>query len=599
MGQRSVVAMGRGEGRGAAKGGGKGWGKGWGKAMGWGKGSGKGKGEAKGGADGPAKDQNVLAADDFGRAYTDEEKVSFATLIMYQELTNVEYGHFKNLRAWPGIVGSVLLELQRAARRQNPPNDMVMHKVFHIGEDVTAHMTKKQLKNIHDDATEARLCELAWEWPFRRETSEVRLKAAMEVPPLLNVNLVDEFRLGNKMERNMAARQLRVRTEARPPPKNGEGLDYPLGPAVMEYLVPLAFVEYKFCADPDRVLLAVMLRAAVAMDRSSADAQAAAAYAARYVSDWQFAARNGAAKAPAWTPDDAATMRKHLEFLKSGAAPGGARAKARRDALRRKQRAKPKKIASGQRRVLMGKQYATILPNDAGEAREEAVDVDWDPAAVARRGAAAALGVLLEHGDVVAQVCACAALADACRFLNGACDLGAPNAKHLVALVRSNATEGRRHRVVRPTCELVPILACVAVAAVVLQAPDDTRGALVDAGAVEALVDALRANVDGGKTQGGNVTPSAMLLPRHAVSALCYLCDDAATRARARAAGAADVVSRLAGPPPQGRGSITVSRAPARALCAFSRRFRGWIALPAPLRVYRPARASGGGRRRR
>jgi hypothetical protein len=153
--------MGRGEGRGAAKGGGKGWGKGWGKAMGWGKGSGKGKGEAKGGADGPAKDQNVLAADDFGRAYTDEEKVSFATLIMYQELTNVEYGHFKNLRAWPGIVGSALLELQRAARRQNPPNDMVMHKVFHIGEDVTAHMTKKQLKNIHDDATEARLCELA------------------------------------------------------------------------------------------------------------------------------------------------------------------------------------------------------------------------------------------------------------------------------------------------------------------------------------------------------------------------------------------------------------------------------------------------------
>ena len=39
---------------------------------------------------------------------------------------------------------------------------------------------------------------------------------------------------------------------------------------------------------------------------------------------------------------------------------------------------------------------------------------------------------------------------------------------------------------------------------------------------------------------------------------------------------------------------ITVSRAPARALRALSRRFRGWIALPAPLRVYRPPRASGG-----
>ena len=41
--------------------------------------------------------------------------------------------------------------------------------------------------------------------------------------------------------------------------------------------------------------------------------------------------------------------------------------------------------------------------------------------------------------------------------------------------------------------------------------------------------------------------------------------------------------------------SITVSRAPAPALCALSRQFRGWIALPAPLRVHRPPRASGDG----
>ena len=40
---------------------------------------------------------------------------------------------------------------------------------------------------------------------------------------------------------------------------------------------------------------------------------------------------------------------------------------------------------------------------------------------------------------------------------------------------------------------------------------------------------------------------------------------------------------------------ITVSRVAARALRALSRRFRGWIALPAPLRVYRPPRASGDG----
>ena len=39
---------------------------------------------------------------------------------------------------------------------------------------------------------------------------------------------------------------------------------------------------------------------------------------------------------------------------------------------------------------------------------------------------------------------------------------------------------------------------------------------------------------------------------------------------------------------------ITVSRAPARALRALSRRFRGCFALPAPLRVHRPPRASGG-----
>ena len=40
---------------------------------------------------------------------------------------------------------------------------------------------------------------------------------------------------------------------------------------------------------------------------------------------------------------------------------------------------------------------------------------------------------------------------------------------------------------------------------------------------------------------------------------------------------------------------ITVSRAPARALRALSRRFRGWIASLAPLRVHRPTRASGVG----
>ena len=41
--------------------------------------------------------------------------------------------------------------------------------------------------------------------------------------------------------------------------------------------------------------------------------------------------------------------------------------------------------------------------------------------------------------------------------------------------------------------------------------------------------------------------------------------------------------------------SLTVSRAPAPALCALSRRFMGWIASPAPLRVHRPTRASGDG----
>ena len=41
--------------------------------------------------------------------------------------------------------------------------------------------------------------------------------------------------------------------------------------------------------------------------------------------------------------------------------------------------------------------------------------------------------------------------------------------------------------------------------------------------------------------------------------------------------------------------SITVSRAAARASRALSRRFGGYIASPAPLRVHRPTRASGDG----
>lgn len=494
-----------------------------------------------------------LAQTDYGRAYTDEEKAEFATLIMYQELTNIDYGHFKTLRAWPGIVGSVLLELQRAARRENPADSMCMHQVFHMGDGGKKGAVSRQArarKGIHDDATEARLCELAWDWPSRRTSSEVRIKTATAVPALMSKNTTSEFRLSNTMDRNMGIRQLRVRNEARPPLPNAPGADFPPPEAVFERLVSLAFVEYKFCADPVRGLTTVLSRAALSLDTSSADARAGAAYAAAYVSDLQWAARHRGLKTPPWSAADAAACAKHLALLKFGQAKK-AKAARRRPQSAPSVRAEKKRMASGQRRMSLFGSGARVAQDDSDmiKANERAAtaEADWDPASMARRGPAGVIGALLERGDVAAKAAACAAVADASRYCNGACDYGIPNSALLVECLRSNAAAARRNHVAKPTCELVPILAAAAVASMCLQAPDSVRGPLVNAGAVEALTEMLRAAMSGAKSTAGcgNATPSAVLIPRHAIAALCALCDDADVRRRARSSGALTAVARV------------------------------------------------------
>lgn len=61
----------------------------------------------------------VLAKDDYGREYSEKEKNDFAQLILMSDLGTVQVGELMAARSWPGVLGSTLLELQRATRREN------------------------------------------------------------------------------------------------------------------------------------------------------------------------------------------------------------------------------------------------------------------------------------------------------------------------------------------------------------------------------------------------------------------------------------------------------------------------------------------------
>jgi len=89
------------------------------------------------------------------------------------------------------------------------------------------------------------------------------------------------------------------------------------------------------------------------------------------------------------------------------------------------------------------------------------------------------------------------------------------------------AERGRRHRVARRGD------------------PAATAPSLIKAGVVEALGAALQEALPGGMTANGDATPTARILPRHAVATLNAICQNDDARRRAAKAGCLDACKRI------------------------------------------------------
>lgn len=437
----------------------------------------------------------VLAKTDYGREYTVKEKSDFAQLILVSDLGTVQVGEFMQARSWPGMLGSTLLELQRAVKRENVNDDRYLNSIF-VLQKKKARRKKGQENELLDDQAEARQCELAWEWPGRRATSTLRLEAAMRVPPLIAKDLVDEFRAVAVAERANRMRQLRMRTDDRPRPRGPEP-----GHMLIN-LVEVALTEHAEIANPEKPLVEALVWGSIAQDRSSPEAQAAAIHCAFHTSMFQWQHRN-ALRSPGYAADDVRSLGRHLLAIQRGASPKRSRAR--------------------------------------GGASAQA----WSPEEAAAGGALGVLRALMRHGDVVARIGACCALADLSRYLTGAVDLGPPLASDVVRLIHSTAPKQRRGAVGDVSGELLPTCAVVAVASLVNMQPDKLRGPLVEAGVLQALLGALRESYPGARTVNGNATPTALILPRHAMASLCSLCNDVATRRKARKIGCLDAATKL------------------------------------------------------
>jgi hypothetical protein len=141
---------------------------------------------------------------------------------------------------------------------------------------------------------------------------------------------------------------------------------------------------------------------------------------------------------------------------------------------------------------------------------------------------------------------ACAALADCARYGDGARSLGPALAVFVAPLIPSPAVACRRkgsHS--KGAGDLGPLLACAAVGELAARDHASTRPSLIKAGCVENLVRAILDALQDSKDLGGDSSAASRLVPRYALKALCFLCEDAKARRRAIDAGAVEGCKRL------------------------------------------------------
>ena len=97
----------------------------------------------------------VLAKTDYGREYTVKEKSDFAQLILVSDLGTVQVGEFMQARSWPGMLGSTLLELQRAVKRENVNDDRYLNSIFVLQKKKARRKKGQENELLDDQASDA------------------------------------------------------------------------------------------------------------------------------------------------------------------------------------------------------------------------------------------------------------------------------------------------------------------------------------------------------------------------------------------------------------------------------------------------------------
>lgn len=428
--------------------------------------------------------------EDPGHEYTPEEQATFARLIVETHMTTTTVGTLLKAKTWPGLLFSTLTELKRATRQKKLEAHTYMAHAFKEdggGSDSDDDQASALL--ITDDKEEDKQCELAWDWPRRRDKVQKQMAEKMAVPNLLANDLVDEWSRAAKIENESQNRRMAAyMANNRPQPSSIKPRN------LLRSLADLALADATCESSNDATTIDALVGAAWALDRSKEETKGAAVHAAFHASAFAFDHR-AMPQSPPYTDDDVFDLARHLLSVRKG-----------------------------------------FRVNH---------NLD-DPRDVACEGALGILRELLGSDSSAARCAACAALADCARYADGARSLGPALAVFVAPLIPSPAPAARRmKRSPVSAGDLGPLLACAAVGELASRDHAMTRPALIKAGAVENLVRAILDALNDAKDLGGDASCASRLIPRYALKALCFLTEDPKARKRAMDAGAVEGCKRL------------------------------------------------------
>ena len=152
---------------------------------------------------------------------TQEEQATFARLIRETHMGTTTVGSAPQSQDLARPLFSTLTELKRATKQKKlDPNSYMAH-AFQDGGDSDSEDEKASALLITDDKEEEKQCELAWDWPRRRDKVLKTMEEKMAVPNLLAIDLVNEWTRAAKLENDSTNRRMAAyMARERPSPKS-------------------------------------------------------------------------------------------------------------------------------------------------------------------------------------------------------------------------------------------------------------------------------------------------------------------------------------------------------------------------------------------